>query len=109
MDKVLTKEELNEKYHLGFEYPLTDEQVEEIEKEHQCYVKPDANITVNNPDNLLPFGVHYFTWREMKEQHMDRDGVIWYYDNIGCLSGRSGYVLIKGEFITGWNVTVRMS
>lgn len=101
---------LNDRYQgVGFKHYLTDEALFELEK-GSCYpVKQDKNITINNDGNFLPFGTKYFMWREMKECHLKRNGIIWYYDNIAFLSGRAGYILVKGEFRTGWNICTTMS
>lgn len=104
-----TKEELNEKYDLGFKYALTDEQVVEIEEKYRYPVAQDENITINNDECYLPFGTKYFTWRDMKKQHLNGAGVIWYYDNIGILCGSKGYILVKGQFKTGLQICTMMA
>ena len=109
MKNTVTKEELNYKYHMGFKFPLTDEQVEEIESVHQYSIAGDDNITIHTENKTLPFGKDYFLWRDMKKQHLNGEGVIWSYDNISVLSGRAGYILVKDGLITGWNICRMMA
>lgn len=105
------KEDLIEKYKdKGLKYPLTEEQVLELENEHKYSVDEDENITINTEDNELPFGTKYFIWREMKDNHLKGRGVIWHYNNIGILCGRAGYVLIlDNRYLTGLDICTVMS
>ena len=105
-----TLEQLQEKYpEMGFKHCLSDEQIKEIEQEHRYPVPSDEHIEIKTEDGLLPFGDRYFMWREMKKSYEKGDGYIWYYNNIGILCGRAGYMLVKGDFQTGWNICTMMA